>query len=93
MKLLGFGVRVSMMVKAEIQVSLRQFWASLLSRPIPGVIPANAGIHLRANDSAHEKRWIPAFAGMTLCRRRGRLTTKAVRVLLCQDGAYQNAFV
>ena len=30
-----------------------------------GVIPAKAGIHLRAAGPAHEKRWIPAFAGMT----------------------------
>jgi hypothetical protein len=36
--------------------------------PTHRVIPANAGIHLRAARAALQERWIPAFAGMTVVR-------------------------
>jgi hypothetical protein len=37
-----------------------------MARQTCGVIPANAGIHLRTAIPMDENRGIPAFAGMTL---------------------------
>ncbi|ALN90788.1 hypothetical protein LG3211_1816 [Lysobacter gummosus] len=60
---MGGAVRVRRWVVGGFVIAANAGFLSC-RRPLPAVIPANAGIQ-RLQALSHERHWIPAFAGMT----------------------------
>ncbi len=73
-----------MLIRRDCDQAPQHRWLCTRS-PLPGVIPAKAGIHWhRSVGSFHDRHgeWIPAFAGMTAVFVRGLIAPTPLSELL-----------